>query len=82
MNAQENEISYERERTSARIGLFLLGFCVLLFGACVYQWTKPEGRMSCRNFSTWSDAETAYNAGATYLDGNDKDGIPCESLRA
>ncbi|MFM2345373.1 MAG: hypothetical protein RL654_126 [Pseudomonadota bacterium] len=43
----------------------------------------PSGSVSsyrCSDFTRQSDAQAAYNRGATQLDG-DKDGIACESLQ-
>ena len=39
-----------------------------------------DGKVTCADFSTQSEAQSAYNAGYTRLDGNDNDGRACESL--
>jgi len=39
-----------------------------------------DGRVTCDDFSTQAEAQIAYNAGHTRLDGNDNDGRACESL--
>lgn len=35
--------------------------------------------ITCKSFSTWSEANLAWKKGAKYLDGN-KNQIPCEEL--
>jgi len=39
-----------------------------------------DGKVTCADFSTQAEAQAAYNAGYTNLDGNDNDGLACESL--
>jgi Excalibur calcium-binding domain len=39
-----------------------------------------DGKVTCADFSTQAEAQQAYNAGYTQLDGNDNDGRACESL--
>lgn len=39
-----------------------------------------DGKVTCADFSTQAEAQEAYNAGYTRLDGNDNDGRACESL--
>jgi len=39
-----------------------------------------NGRVNCSDFTTQAEAQEAYNAGYTKLDGNPKNGIACESL--
>lgn len=57
---------------------------VIIGGIGVFAYQKVHAHRSehqyhCADFKTWSDADAAYNAGATYLDAN-HDGIPCEEL--
>lgn len=39
-----------------------------------------DGTVTCADFDTQAEAQRALNAGYTDLDGNDKDGLACESL--
>lgn len=39
-----------------------------------------DGKVTCADFSTQAQAQEAYYAGYTNLDGNDNDGRACESL--
>ncbi len=39
-----------------------------------------DGKVTCADFSFQSEAQEAYRAGHTQLDGNDNDGRACESL--
>jgi hypothetical protein len=39
-----------------------------------------DGKVTCADFSAQAEAQAAYNAGYTNLDGNDNDGKACESL--
>ena len=39
-----------------------------------------DGKVTCKDFSTQADAQAAYRAGHEQLDGNDNDGLACESL--
>lgn len=39
-----------------------------------------DGKVTCADFQTHSAAQQAYNAGYTNLDGNDNDGLACETL--
>lgn len=43
---------------------------------------KPDGQVTCEDFRTQPEAQKAYEAGYTDLDGNDRDGLACESLPA
>lgn len=61
--------------------LFCFGSLVLLLSlSLIWQVLSPIGRSKCSDFSSWSQANFAYRQGAYWLDGNDKDGIPCEDL--
>lgn len=39
-----------------------------------------DGKVTCKDFSTREQVMEAYSNGYTELDGNDHDGIPCESV--
>jgi len=39
-----------------------------------------DGKVTCADFQTQAAAQQAYDAGYTQLDGNDNDGLACESL--
>jgi len=39
-----------------------------------------DGKVTCKDFGTQAEAQAAYAAGHTNLDGNDNDGLACESL--
>ncbi len=39
-----------------------------------------DGRVTCADFATQAQAQAAYEAGYTRLDGNDNDGRACETL--
>lgn len=64
-------------------GLAILG--VILFGFALVAWIELNEliglvRYRCSDFNSAQAAKDAYAKGATYLDGNDKDGIPCEKI--
>lgn len=42
--------------------------------------TNADGKITCADFTTHADAQAAYDAGVTSLDGSDKDGKACETL--
>lgn len=42
--------------------------------------SNGDGRVTCADFQTQAQAQEAFNAGYTRLDGNDNDGRACESL--
>lgn len=42
--------------------------------------TNNDGKVTCADFQTQAQAQAAYNAGYTSLDGSDNDGQACESL--
>lgn len=48
-------------------------------GVNIYD-TNGDGRVTCADFQTQAQAQEAFNAGYTRLDGNDNDGKACESL--
>jgi len=45
-----------------------------------YETTKALKKLHCSDFQTQDEAQDAYEHGAKYLDGHDKDGKACEHL--
>lgn len=62
--------------------LVIIVLCsVIIFS--YHRYTKHTDAMAadrCSDFTTQPEAQEAYNNGATWLDGNDHDGLACESL--
>lgn len=58
----------------------ILIFLILgLLLVCDFLVLQPKGRVSCADFGSYSDALSAYQQGAQWLDSN-HNGIPCENL--
>lgn len=65
-------------KTQLTIVAVLLALAAFLFGRAA-QKNRIFQKYKCSNFLTWSEAQSAYEHGATYLDG-DHDGTACENL--
>lgn len=78
------ETLYETVIAQSRISLGLLTILgtlvAIVVGSMAFFISQPGSlHYRCRDFGSYSAVLVAFNAGAAYLDGYPRNGIPCDS---
>lgn len=78
----ETTRDFKRDHESTHKNILVLVLFTLFVSLMVnvWQFSQPNGRVSCADFGSYADMLDAYKNGAQWLNGDPwNDDVPCES---